>query len=403
MAQKYPFNLEDLGIREETGGGLRISDKGWQTGEMFSVDDYLLRFTTFDRSMGALEQMIRGGGTSNSSESKEEITVISKVKEDGFGSDGTLKTKKFTCPECGKRVDKLLKNGYCSKGCHTKAKLAAAQKSVSNAGEKSLEVLAQIQDKLRLLDAVLNLITELPELIRDKAKLPQEFRDYITLRIDEMFFRLKYIVNLLMIQKNDLVIELLKKVKFGALDKVLESAFAPIKTVMTTIAGIQQTLVAALTALDQLMSLPVNGPVPPESMGWFLTAKSVQYPKYGPTQICIPVIPEVNKALPKLSGNMIDYQKIDALVKKVMPPIQEFEYFIDPAAFKIRYALSQDNGIRVKKAWEMLEAIMKMGAEIMPRYKDLKLTNPFYVLAILTSWGPQSREVYGDFIFHASM
>ena len=103
---------------------------------------------------------------------------------------------------------------------------------------------------MRLLDAVLNLITELPELIRDKAKLPQEFRDYITLRIDEMFFRLKYIVNLLMIQKNDLVIELLKKVKFGALDKVLESAFAPIKTVMTTIAGIQQTLVAALTALD---------------------------------------------------------------------------------------------------------------------------------------------------------
>ena len=264
-------------------------------------------------------------------------------------------------------------------------------------------MLAQIQDKLRLLDAVLNLITELPELIRDKAKLPQEFRDYITLRIDEMFFRLKYIVNLLMIQKNDLVIELLKKVKFGALDKVLESAFAPIKTVMTTIAGIQQALVAALTALDQLMNLPINGPVPPESMGWFLTAKSVQYPKYGPTQICIPVIPEANKALPKLSGNMIDYEKIDAMVKKIMPPIQEFEYFIDPAAFKIRYALSQDNGIRVKKAWEMLEAIMKMGAEILPRYKDLKLTNPFYVLAILTSWGPQSREVYGDFIFHAAM
>ena len=127
MAQKYPFNLEDLGIREETGSGLRISDNGsWSTGEMFSVDDYLLRFTTFDRSMSALEQMIRGGGTSNSSESKEEITVISKVREDGFGSDGTLKTKKFICPECGKRVDKLLKNGYCSKGCHTKAKLAAA-------------------------------------------------------------------------------------------------------------------------------------------------------------------------------------------------------------------------------------------------------------------------------------
>lgn len=126
LTKKYPFNLEDLGIREETGGGLRIGDNGsWSTGDMFSADNYLLRFTTFERSMGALEQMIKGG-TSKSSESRDEISVTSKVKEDGFGSDGTLKTKKFTCPECGKRVDKLLKNGYCSKGCHTKAKLAAA-------------------------------------------------------------------------------------------------------------------------------------------------------------------------------------------------------------------------------------------------------------------------------------
>ena len=51
----------------------------------------------------------------------------------------------------------------------------------------------------------------------------------------------------------------------------------------------------------------------------------------------------------------------------------------------------------------MLEQIMKLGPEILPRYKDLSLTNPFYVVAILTSWAPQSREVYGDFIFHASV
>lgn len=124
-----------------------------------------------------------------------------------------------------------------------------------------------------------------------------------------------------MIQKNELMIELLKKLKFGALDKVLESAFAPVKAVMETIAGIQQALVAALTAIEALIQLPINGPVPPESMGWFLTAKSVQHPAHGAQQICIPLIPEPNKALPKLSGNMIDYSKIDALVKSVLPPI----------------------------------------------------------------------------------
>ena len=157
---------------------------------------------------------------------------------------------------------------------------------------------------------------------------------------------------------------------------------------MTTIVGIQQALIAALTVLEKIMESPMNGPIPPESMGWFMTAKSAQHPKYGATKICIPVIPEPNNALPKLSGNMIDYQKIDETVKNALPPIQEFEYFLDPTAFKLRYALSQDNGIRVKKMWEMLEAIMKMGAEILPKYKDLSLINPFYVIAILTSWGP---------------
>ena len=402
MAIKIPFNLEDLGVLEETGGGFKINESGqWTAEQMESSNAYLRRFSKFERSMSAMEQMIRG--KSKSQESNGELKVTSDVKEDSFGTDGTIKTKQFVCPECGKKVDKLLKNGYCSKACHTKAKLAAAQKSLSNAGEKSLEILEQIRDKLKLLDAILNLITELPELIRDKAKLPPEFRDYITLRIDEMFFRLKYIVNLLMIQKNDLVIELLKKVKLGALDRVLESAFQPIKTVMTTIVGIQQALIAALTVLEKIMESPMNGPIPPESMGWFMTAKSAQHPKYGATKICIPVIPEPNNALPKLSGNMIDYQKIDETVKNALPPIQEFEYFLDPTAFKLRYALSQDNGIRVKKMWEMLEAIMKMGAEILPKYKDLSLINPFYVIAILTSWGPQSREVYGDFIFHAAM
>ena len=339
MDSGIKFDLESIGIVEETAGGMKIGEDGrWSSEEMFSADSYLERFSKFERSFTAIQDMIRG--KAKVSESSDGIQAVSEEKEDSFGPDGTIQTKKFTCPECGKRVDKLLKNGYCSKACHLKAKVARAQSSVSAAGQKALDLLGMIQDKLRMLDALLNLITELPELIHDSAKLPPQFREYVTLRIDEIFFRLKYTVNILMIQKNDYVIELLKKVKFGALDSVLESAFAPIKTVMTTIVGLQKSLIKAITVVEALMEMPINGPVPPESMGWFMTAKSAQFPKYGPTQICIPVIPEPVKILPKFSGNMIDYQKIDALVKSTLPPIQEFEYFIDPAAFKIRYALS---------------------------------------------------------------
>ena len=109
-------------------------------------------------------------------------------------------------------------------------------------------------------------------------------------------------------------------------------------------------------------------------------------------------------ALPlKSAMNCIPYEKIDALVKKALPPIQEMEYFMPPELFKVRWQLSHENGARVKKAWEMLEAIMKFSAECFPRYKDLKLSNPWFVLAILTGWGPVSRQVYGDFIFHGPM
>jgi hypothetical protein len=91
------------------------------------------------------------------------------------------------------------------------------------------------------------------------------------------------------------------------------------------------------------------------------------------------------------------------MVKKALPPIQEVEYFMDPDVFKLRYQLSQDNGPRVKKAWEILENLMKFSAECFPRYKNLKLSNPWYVIAILTGWSPISRQVFGDFIFHGSV
>ena len=74
-----------------------------------------------------------------------------------------------------------------------------------------------------------------------------------------------------------------------------------------------------------------------------------------------------------------------------------------PELFKVRFQLSYENGPRVKKAWEMLEALMKFSAECLPRYKNLKLTNPWYVIAILTGWGPITQKIYGDFIFHGSI
>ena len=42
-----------------------------------------------------------------------------------------------------------------------------------------------------MLDAALNLLNALPYIIKMKAKLPEVYREYITLRIDFIFIKMK--------------------------------------------------------------------------------------------------------------------------------------------------------------------------------------------------------------------
>jgi hypothetical protein len=48
----------------------------------------------------------------------------------------------------------------------------------------------------------------------------------------------------------------------------------------------------------------------------------------------------------------------------------------------------------------MLETIMVIGGDFLPEYDNLKLTNIWFIVAILTCWGPWTKAIYGDFIYH---
>lgn len=58
------------------------------------------------------------------------------------------------------------------------------------------------------------------------------------MRIDYIFIKMKVIVNKLMIQKNELIMELLNKIKRGAIDEKLAQIFKPIETVLKTIISV---------------------------------------------------------------------------------------------------------------------------------------------------------------------
>lgn len=388
--------FQDDSILTEEAFGLKIEEDGmWKSQETEDPEEYMRKFAEYEQSIYAFSRIINKGKI----EEKDGSSTAISENTSSVGEDGTVVTKKFRCPNCGKMVDQLLQNGYCSKSCATKARLTRQKAKVSAAGEKTLELIDKIRDKLKLLDMAINLITELPELIKGKMKLPQEYRDYITLRIDAIFLQIKKFINILMIMKNEALIELLKKVKFGDLDEKLQVIFQPISTILTTIASVQQAMNIALAAILALLKMPMTG-ISPQSYGWLMTAKSAQFPEHA-GKLFVEIIPKANLMLDfpnKL--NIINTQAIEAIVNASLPPVTDIEYFLDPTAFKVRFALSQDNAPRVKKLIQILESLIVFGADTFPRYKRLSLTNVWFVLSIITGWGPTSRGVFGDFIFH---
>ena len=73
---------------------------------------------------------------------------------------------------------------------------------------------------------------------------------------------------------------------------------------------------------------------------------------------------------------------------------------MDPDLFDVRLAISDQNAPAIQKLIRMLEFVMVFGGDFIPTYDRLSLTNIWFVIAILTCWGPWTRSIYGDFIFH---
>ena len=96
----------------------------------------------------------------------------------------------------------------------------------------------------------------------------------------------------------------------------------------------------------------------------------------------------------------VDFQKINQIIRKAFPPITAPEYLMDPDLFDIRLALSDQNSPAIEKLVRLLEATIVIGGDFLPAYERLNLTNIWFVAAILTTWGPTTRSIYGDFIFH---
>jgi len=103
-----------------------------------------------------------------------------------------------------------------------------------------------VRNILNYANLTLNVISKIPDVLANIARLPQEYRDYATSKINIIFVELKKVINKLMIKKNEIIISLLRKIKLGCIDDKLKPIFETINKIIDLANAIRQKLEAAI-------------------------------------------------------------------------------------------------------------------------------------------------------------
>lgn len=351
------------------------------------------------------------------------IGIIAAVNDFGY-----LLKRGSRCPVCGKHVDFMPSNGYCSLKCagidllrHVQETMTGEYNSVSEETQKKIDMVKNI---LNYTNLVLNIISKIPDILASIAKLPPEYREYATAKINIIFVELKKIINILMIKKNEIIISLLRKIKLGCIDDKLKPIFETINKIIDVANAVRAKMELAIeAALQSIIRASAFFYIGPQEYGFFMTLKSNQAfcpffktdpTVYPPGQLGRPfwgsgvinIAFDMSKCQfsldvgAKSALSNVDIKKINKIIRAVFRPISEVEYLMDPDLFDVRLALSDQNAPMIQSLLEKLSKLIVLGGDFIPSYKNLKLTNIWFIIAILTCWGPWTRAIFGDFIFH---
>lgn len=356
-------------------------------------DKVLQKFADFDHANTVLWNSLNNGkppmGVSVTSAHDCVTAVLDTVST--IDKYGKAIMKGSPCVVCGKQVPFMPSNGYCSVECALKDILRRI--ALHRAKEKPYQkYIDAINDTLQFLNLVINMIAELPQKIKDIARVPPEFANFLLIRVNIIFLKIKIMINDLMVIKNNAIIMILKPCKLGVIDDFMASLFQPINQVLQVVSALQQALDAAFAVALKAMQLPILT-LPAGSFAWIATPRSmINLPGKLYVEVPGPNVMPIASPI-----NALNVNTISATIQKMFPPIIPLEYFMEPDLFDVRLALSDQSDI-VKQTIETLEMFLKLNAEYLPRYKDLKISNPWFIVACFLGWGPKGRMSFGSII-----
>jgi len=297
------------------------------------------------------------------------------------------------CEECGKALDKPSKDGFCSRVCALKHCAANISGEITELKEKKENLMSKLNSVVELTNTLTGLISDTAT---ELASLPNKVLDprwetYFKVRLNILKTYLTKTVNDLLIQKNYWMMHQVEKSKallggkvneaLGSLDKVKKATDAAKKIcdqMEATYDKAYQTVVNSLAPWK----------LEPESINFNMTPRSNTY---FPGKFAVKL--KNNNSNDSIC-DVIDIDKIYSIVENSFPHITEEEYVMEPEAFNIRKLFSEYNVRSIKEVIEQLMPLLKLGSEPLPKYEDLKLTNPWWMVFLLTSFLPQAKKHY---------
>lgn len=367
-------------------------------GYVFKNEDtasILMSFQSWSDTNDAISNSISNGvpspatSSTKSGEENKQTIIKNAVKLTEMGK--ALK-QGCQCAVCGKQVPWMPQFGYCSFECaweDFKNRLEF-RKYKDNPFQKYID---GIRNVLTYIDLAMNLIMELPNKLKQIAKLPPEYANYLKMQINKIFLKIKIVINKLLIYKNKLLLLILDPMKWGVIGDKLGNWLEKIQPILETYNKIKTNVDLAVKAILNMMENPIYT-LPAGSFVWAQTLRGIinnpQYQFY--VEVPVPCPSPLGTALDCLDVNLIH-----KIVTTSFPSIKPIEYFYEPEVFDVRLALS-DQSQAMRDILDFLELTCKVNVEYLPRYKDLNLKNPWYILAMLMSWGPKGRQQFGSFI-----
>lgn len=339
----------------------------------------------------------------------------------------------MTCPVCGKKARFLPPGGYCSPACMLKAakdKSIAFLRSPNDKYKWFQELINQLCAILDQTTLIINAIVMIPDIIKELAKLPDEYKQYVQNKIAEGFAELQELIQKAMVYKNELLAKILKPIKFGVIAKPIAAAIGAIQVIQITLeiaqAAFQMIFDVVKIILDSLSSIPSLPPglvIPAESFSWALTPRSfispMPYtnPDVGKIFVVLPggsgVPPEVLKPLLPSALQSINFQAIDGVIQGMFPPLTPMDYYLPPELFKIRFLFSDQSDL-VSQVRQLLEDFLKAGPDYIPNFENLlpikimtfagkKIPMPnigylWFLLGLMDAWAPHSQALVGSLL-----